>query len=68
MDIVLSIALTLTEDGQVGLKADGPGSANKLLMLGLLEFAKGAIAAQAAQPEQPAILPGGFVPRLNGRR
>lgn len=68
-DPVLTIVLTLTEDGQVGIKAEGPGSANKVTMLGLLEVTKAAIVAQAQQqPAPPAIL-GAFssLPR-NGRR
>lgn len=67
MEPTLTIVLTLTDDGQVGIKADGPGSANKIAMLGLLELAKNAVMNQTQQQSPPSILPGALLPR-NGRR
>ncbi len=67
---VLQINLTQLADGQVGIRVEGPASENLTAILGLLEFAKHNIMAQQQKRQQdpPPILPGGFVPRINGLR
>lgn len=67
MESVLTIKLTA--DGQLQLAAAGPAGGNKVLLLGMLELAKGAILAPAQQPEQkPSLLVArGALPNGNGR-
>ncbi len=70
MDPVLTITLNLMSDGQVGIKMDGPGSENKVTVLGVLEFVKHVFLGQSEQqPAAPRVLPGSLLPRLrNGNR
>jgi hypothetical protein len=71
MNPVLQVIATLTEDGKLSVTAGGAHAGNKLMLLGLLEAAKGALQNQPEEKASPAsslILARGSLPPFNGHR
>lgn len=67
MKLAAQITLTLTEDGQINVKAVGPSSDNKVVLLGLLEVAKvGFLNPPQEAPASPLLVARGSLP--NGHR
>jgi hypothetical protein len=69
---VVQITVTLDDDNQVNVQAEGSQADSLVLLAGMLELAKTALLSQqpAPQPGPPAsklLLPLGALPRRNGR-
>ncbi len=72
MQQACQIVATLTEEGQIGIQATGPGSESKLVILGLLDMVKEAVMQPQQpqpqpQPASPILLARGGLPNGRGR-